>query len=551
MKVGLRSFLGLAACVLCLAQVAFGQRAGVQGVVTDSSGGVMVGAVVKVSNLDTGVTNRALTNEVGFYAFPLLEQGRFKVECTAKGFAPQEQPELRLEVGQTARLDFRLHPGAMAEVIRVSGSATLLQSETTEVGQLIDGKRILEMPLNRRNYLELAQFTVGVLPARQLGKGVRQDGASGGEGAFRAGGTQVGQNAVLLDGTDNSSRLGGGVLGFQMQAVKPPVDAVSEFKVITNNTSAEYGYRTGAKVLVSTKSGTNELHGSVYEFLRNDKLDGSNFFANRVGSKKPAFRQNQFGGTAGGPILKNRTFFFFSFQGTRIRLGQSYTSSVPSRDVLNGDFSQQPPTRRNIFDPLTLTGTGAAAQRMPFPGNRIPSTRFDAVAKRVADLYPSPSISGREHLPNNFFLSPSDSDDADQYDLRFDHNITDSHRMFIRYSIRNQLTDQPGPLPYPATGGIGQIVVLDADNVTMTLNSTFGSNKNNELRFGFTHFPTRFDIPSAFQENLNPKLGIKGAPGDTFGDGLEYGMTLFQPSDFQSLGPQGFFPNRLLGGICG
>jgi hypothetical protein len=352
----------------------------------------------------------------------------------------------------------------------------------------------------------------------------------------------VAQNTVLLDGNDNSSRNSGGPLGFQSQVVKPPVDAVGEFKVITNNTSAEFGYRTGAKVLVSTKSGTNEFHGSAYEFLRNQKLDGTNFFANRVGSRKPAFRQNQFGATAGGPVFRNRTFFFFSYQGTRIRLGQSYISSVPSLDVIGGDFSRQPVQRRNIFDPLTLTGTGANATRLPFAGNRIPASRFDPVALNVARLYPAPNIAGREHLPQNFFFSPSDKDGSNQYDMRFDHNLTTRHRMFIRYSIRNQFVDQPGPLPLPANGGTGQTIVLDGDNVTMTLSSTLGAAVHNEARVGWSHFPTRFDIP--YTENLNPPLGIKGAPGDSFNDNLDHGFTRFTPTGFTEVGPRCCWPNQ-------
>ncbi|MGH9632626.1 MAG: carboxypeptidase regulatory-like domain-containing protein, partial [Bryobacteraceae bacterium] len=273
----------------------FAQNSGIQGVVTDTSGAVVPNASVTVTNLATGVVNHAATNEQGFYTVPLLPAGRYKVDAAASGFAPQQRPEMRLEVGQTARADFEMSVGTVAETINVSASAALLQTETTDVGQVIDNKRIVEMPLNGRNYLQLAQFTVGVLPGRQLGRGAR----SGEEGGFVSMGLAAAQNNVLLDGNDNSSRTSGGPLGFEAQAVKPAVDAVAEFKVVTNNTSAEYGYRTGAKVLVTTKSGTNDFHGSLYEFLRNDKLDGTNFFANRAGSVKPPYRQNQFGGTFG------------------------------------------------------------------------------------------------------------------------------------------------------------------------------------------------------------------------------------------------------------
>ncbi|MEK7408618.1 MAG: TonB-dependent receptor [Acidobacteriota bacterium] len=521
--------------LLLAASVLWGQGSGIQGVVFDATGAVIPGAVLKVTNADTGVATTRKANEVGFYSAPSLGPGRYKVECQAEGLAPQEK-EIRLEVGQVARLDFKLNVGAVSERIEVSVAGVLLESETTTVGQVIDGKRILEMPLNGRNYLELAQFTVGVLPSRQLGKGHR----TGDEGGFQAVGMHVFQNTVLLDGNDNSSRSGGGPLGFQAQAVKPPVDAVAEFKVVTNNTSAEYGYRAGAKVLVSTRSGANQLHGSLYEFLRNDKLDGTNFFANRSGSTKPTYRQNQFGGTLGGPVIRNRTFFFGSFQGTRIREGQSFISSVPSREAINGDFSRQPPTRRNIFDPLTITGAGANAVRQPFPGNRVPANRFDPVAKTVADIYPAPNIAGLEHLPNNYFFSPSESDDADQHDFRVDHNFSDNDRFFVRYSIRNQLNIEPGPLPVPALGGDGQTVRLDGDNVVANYSRALSATMFNEFRIGWSHFPTSFDIP--VRENLNKKFGIRGAPGDTFNDGLDHGYSNFSPSGFRQLGPRGW-PN--------
>jgi len=532
--------LGVLFAVFVVLAPLYGQSGGTfQGVVTDSTGAVVPGAEVVITNMETGIKNTAITNQIGFYTMPLLNPGLYSVSCAVTGFAPSERRDLRLEVAQTMRVDFKLTLGTVTEVVTVSAAAALLQSEKSDVGQVIDGKRILEMPLNGRNYLQLAQFAVGVLPSRDQGKGTRQDGEQGGEGGFRAAGMHAAQNNIILDGNDNSSRNSGGPLGFQSQAVKPPVDAVGEFKVVTNNTAAEYGFRTGAKVIVSTKSGTNEIHGSVYEFLRNDALDGTNFFANRSGDKKPTYRQNQYGLTVGGPIIKNKMFMFFSWQGTRIRLGRSYTSSVPSLDALNGDFSQEPTPNRDIYDPMTYDpNTGA---RQQFEGNKIPASRIDPLAKKILALYPQPNIAGREHLRDNYFYSPVQTNDFDQYDFRWDYNVSSAHQWFIRYSIRNQNENQPGPLPYPAMGGTGQTIVLDGDSVATALSSTFGATKFNELRFGYTHFPTRFDIP--FTENLNKQLGIKGAPGDSLNDGLDHGMTLFNIGGFTALGPRGFWPN--------
>src|SRR5262245_33990171 len=527
--------LTLLMCLLSLPALA--QVTGVatlQGVVSDGSDAALVNAEVTVTNLDTGVAVKATTNETGLYRVPALNPGRYSVEAKANGFAAARVNETRLEVGQTARLDFKLKIGDVSETVEVTSQATLLNSETTDVGQVIDGKRIVEMSLNGRNYLQLAQLTAGVLPA---GNSRTSD-----EGGFLAFGQHTYQNNVLLDGADNSSRASGGPLGFEAQAVKPPVDAVGEFKVLTNNTSAEFGYSTGAKVIVTTKGGTNEFHGSLYEFLRNDKFDATNFFANRSGAEKPVFKQNQFGGTIGGPVIKNKAFFFFSYQGTRRRIGQTFLSTVPSSDIKErGDFNKQPAIRRNIYDPDTLTGSGTNAVKQQFLRNILPLNRWDPVAAAIIKLYPDPNISGRENDTNNYFFSPSAKDDANQYDWRGDYKFSEKHRFYARYSKRDQNKLDPGPLPLPADGGLWTTTILPGHNAAANLNSAFGSTVTNELRFGITHFPTRFDIP--YTENLNPQFGVKNAPGDSFGDDLDHGWSRFTPSGYTEIGARSFWPN--------
>src|SRR5262249_45132188 len=194
---------------------------------------------------------------------------------------------------------------------------------------------------------------------------------------------------------------------------------------------------TGAKVVVSTKAGANEFHGSLYEFLRNDAFDATNFFANRAGAKKPPFKQNQFGGTLGGPVVHNKAFFFFSYQGTPLRTRRSFTSTGPSRDIKErGDFSQQPAQRRNVYDPLTIQGAGSAATRQQFANNTIPLSQWDPVAAALIKLYPDPNIPGRENLTDNYFFAPTAKDDANQYDGRVDYNISTKRRLFGRSSYR-------------------------------------------------------------------------------------------------------------------
>ena len=311
-------------------------------------------------------------------------------------------------------------------------------------------------------------------------------------------------------------------LTYQVQAVKPSVDAVGEFKVITNNVSAEYGYRMGAKVLVSTKSGTNEFHGSLFEFHRNDVLGANNFFFNKLGQETPQFIRNQFGGTVGGPIIANKTFFFFSYEGSRLRKGLTGAqSTVPSQQMRNGDFSLAPAGFRDIFDPTTTTGSGAAAVRQQFPNNMIPQSHFDPVGKQMLDFYPLPNIAGRDHLPLNYFASPGAADDGDGWDVRVDHNINDNHRIFGRFSYREQANFGPPRLPAPAFGGGGLLLALEAQNIAFNYNATVSSNILNEFRFGFSRMPSAFDLadPEAVS---NSSIGLAGTP-----DPNEPGTALF------------------------
>ena len=369
----------LGTCALPLFTAAlFAQTASIQGIVKDQSEAAVVGAHVIVTNLDTGLRRETTSNETGLYTVPTLPVGRYTLKATTPGFSVEEVTEIKLDVGQTARVDFTMKPGAVTESINVSASATLLNSETTMVGQVIENKRIVEMPLNGRNYLELAR-TSGTTAAR----GSRPQG----EGVFSAGGQHGYQVQVNIDGVDNSLTYSGGPIGFEAQAVKPSVDAVGEFRVVTNNLSAEYGNRMGGQVFVNIKSGTNAIHGTLFEFLRNANLDGTNFFANRVGSKKPAYKQNQFGGTIGGPIRKDRTFLFASYEGTRTRLGRSFVSTVPVQELRDGDFNRIRP----VFDPATTVGTPASFTRQPFAGNIIPKSRWDPLFPKLLALYPLPA----------------------------------------------------------------------------------------------------------------------------------------------------------------
>jgi hypothetical protein len=505
----------------------YAQSGTIQGVVKDSSDAVVAGAGVSIVNIDTGLRRDLTTNEQGFYTAPTLPAGRYKLTASKTGFANSEVPEVKLDVTQTIRMDFSLKAGTVTESIQVTATAALIDSETTTVGQVIDNKRIVELPLNGRNYLDLAKLTAGTNPGR--------GGRTQSEGGFSGSGQHIYQVNVTIDGVDNSSVASGGPLGFEAQAVKPSVDAVSEYRVVTNNLSAEYGTRMGGQVFVNIKSGTNEIHGTAFEFLRNSKLDGTNFFANRAGRTKPTYKQNQFGGTFGGPVKKDRTFYFASFEGTRTRLGRSFTSTVPTDDIRNGDFNRVRP----VFDPATTVGNPASFTRQPFPGNVVPRNRWDPLAPKLLDLYPRPNLS--TGIVNNYFFAPNESNDVNTYDFKGDHNLSATQRFTARYSMRQRDRYEPGPLPLPADGGQSTTTAIDSHSVAAAHTSTIGAAATNELKFGFTRMITKFDVP--YDKPLFAEFGIKGIPKVNNPGSNDHGLSRFTPAGYAELGTRSFWPN--------
>lgn len=512
--------------LLLAASAAFAQTATVNGIVTDSSDAVIAGARLEVTNLETGLRREAVTNETGAFSFNLLPVGRYRIAANANGFGVSERPEIKLDVDQVARLDFKLKPGAVTESVQVTAAAALLDSETSTVGQVISNKSIVELPLNGRNYLNLASLTAGTAPS--------VGGRTAAEGGFVAGGQHGYQVNIMVDGLDNNSVASGGPLGFEAQGVKPSIDAVGEFKVVTNNLSAEYGGRMGGTVLVNLKSGTNELHGTAFEFVRNDAFDGTNFFANRNGAKKPVYRQNQFGGTLGGPIRKNKTFLFGSFEGTRIRTGTSSISTVPTIAERTGDFSKV----RNIFDPLTTTGTGSAMRRNPFPNNFIARDRWDPLFPALLALYPTPV---NANVVSNYYFSSTDRSDTNTYDFKGDQNLTDRARLSIRYSRRDKDQYQNGPLPLPADGGLATTTGITSHSVVSSYTQTLSARTANEVRFGFSRILSAFDIP--YDKPLYDQFGIKGIPKTYLALSNDHGLTRFSPSGYAELGSRSFWPN--------
>lgn len=505
------------------AALCFAQLATVEGEIHDPSNAVVPGAQVKVTNARTGVSTTSLSNATGFYSIQGLIPGTYSVEARVQGFETAVQQNLTLDVNQIARIDFTLKTGAISQTVDVSAAATPLTTDSSSVGQVISNKTVVELPLNGRNYLQLAQLTAGVSPST----GSRNTS----QGSFTALGQQVYQTNILVDGLDNSTRASGGELGYQAQAVTPSIDAVEQFEVVTNNNSAEYGVRMGATIIVETKSGTNQLHGSLYEFLRNGDLDATSFFS--VGQNKPAYHQHQFGGTLGGPILKSKLFFFGSFEATRIDAGTTSIATVPTMAQRTGNFAG----RSAIYNPATTALVKGLDVRTAFANNQVPVARFDPIAVKLVNLYPLPNLPG---ISNNFYFSAPGTANTNEYDDRVDYDISSNQRFFLRYSRRDFNQLQPGSLPLPAAGGTWETVGLGSNSFSGNWDSILSPSATNELRIGYSRMNSLIGVPDTV--NYNSQLGIQGIPPG-LGAANNTGLTLFSPSNYAQVGTQNFWPN--------
>ena len=510
--------IALIATVLLLAgALAAQQDQGViTGTVTDSTGAVIPGAKVTVRNVDTNIVQTAETNVNGVYFVGPVRVGRYEVAVEAEGFKKSVRSGIEVHANDRIGLDFELEIGAVTEVIEVTGQTPILKTETSALETVVDRRQIEQLPLVDRNYQILAKLAAGVFP--EIGgrdRGPLQRGGAQAAG-FTAHGQPALQNNYLIDGIDNNST----VMGMQdrkAQTVIPSLDAVQEFKVQTSNYSAEFGRNAGAVVNVTIKSGTNELHGSLYEFVRNDIFDARDAFSytDRTGDGKAdpeVLRQNMFGGTIGGPIVKNKAFYFFSYEGWRVRLAQNDRSVIPTPLERRGDFSQ---TRglKVLKDPLGGT----------FPGKVIPPSRLDPVMSALMELYPEPNFS--DITRTNYLSNPPWRTDRNQYDMRFDYHISSKDTIFGRYSWYDFNALRGAPLPGLARGGVGNDRSLDDNrgrHMVVNYTRVVSPSIVNEFRFGYKWLDVlkRNDSDVPLTE-ANSKYGIKGVPqperGEIFG----------------------------------
>ena len=474
---------------------AFAQTsAGLKGVVTDSSGAVVPAAEIVVTNLDNGAKRQTVTNETGDYDIPLLPSGRYTIAGRKPGFKQAIREDVRLELNQIAQIDFTLTAGEVSETVEVRSSAPLLESNTSSVGHVIETKAVSDLPLNGRNFAQLAILGPGVTgvgysASGTIGSGTRPDDMRPGTELFSNGNREQSNN-FMLDGVDNNFRRNG------LITLRPSVEAVLEFKIQTNLFQAEQGRNPGATINVITKSGSNSFRGSAYEFFRNSRLDARNFFA-KPGSPKAQYQQNQFGASLGGPIRHDKLFFFADYEGFRKRQGTfASVNTVPTVAMRGGDFSGV----RAIYDPFSVTpapGTASGYSRTPFPGSVIPAARFDAVTSRLIQAYPLPDTTA---LANNQVTNPVLGQSWDQGDIRTDYNLARNTTMFGRFSQQDTLTLPPSTFGLRTIPGLAVPVGLGnsttyagsnnlvAHHAVIAATHIFSSSFIADARFGYGRF---------------------------------------------------------------
>ena len=498
---------------LAAGQCLFAQTATLTGRVTDATGAVVVGTTITVTQVATNAVRTVQANTAGYYTVPLLPPGEYRVTVEQAGFKQISRSGIVLEVDQRAQIDFALEVGAMTEKISVTADAIQLNTVEASQGQVIENQRIVDMPLNGRDYNQLALLSAGTV---QPTSGSRY-------GGFSTGGTRITQNNFMLDGLDNNAiELAGAQRRSEM--VQPSIDAIQEFKVQTNSYAAEYGRAMGGVVNVSIRSGTNDLHGSVFEFLRNEKLDAKNFFDSPT-APKPPFKRNQYGLSLGGPVYipkllngKNRLFFFGDYEGTKIRESSTTSSSIPTLKMRTGDFSDL--GSKKITDPTT---------KGPFPGNIIPLSRIDPLARTLVDLYPSPQNSS---LNANYLVNSPVVSDADRWDFKTDVNVTSKDNVSWRLSKQNESYPAILPLPAPAYGGGPYDYITEGYNTGANWNHVWSPNLIMNVRAGWNFALFKRDNPTQTNgELLNRKYGIKGG-----NDTLPGGMSNFPITGYRALG---------------
>jgi hypothetical protein len=472
--------LALSAALPARAQVTTGS---ITGYVFDPAKRPIVGAQVAVSDSLRANVRQAVTDSKGLYYLADLPPATYTLDCSAASFAVSSV-HIQVEVNAIARMDFHLTIAARRETITLVEETPALQTESGELGTVIDQSRIDSLPLNERNFLRLALLTPGVLPPVENSELSTRDSF-----AMHANGGREEYNDYLLDGVDNNDQ------DVNRYVLQPSVDTIQEFKIATNSYSAEYGRNAGGQVNVITRSGTNDWHGFAYDYLRNRDLDARNYFD---GSVKPEYVRNQFGGGVGGRIVRNRTFFYVTYDSLRDRSGLSQLATVPTAAERAGDLSGLGTT---VVNPLT---------QQPFPGNRIPATMIDPLASKILYMYPLPNLPG---TVGNYLAQPIGQNNNWQFNGRLDQILTDRDRLTLRYSYGHNNLYEPYAENSTQVPGYGDYLYDRGHNALIHYDHVFGPSTVNSLLLGL-NLATRLLLPQNYQTNVGALWGVNYLPTD-------------------------------------
>jgi hypothetical protein len=576
------SILVVAIAALLFSPAVWGQATGsFSGTVTDKSGSPVSGATVTVTSQGTGAVRETTTDEAGHYIVNLLPVSVYTIRVEYKGFQPVETKDVKLQVDEQRELDFALSPAAVSTSVEVVASEVAVETTNPSLGQVITSQQVAQLPLNGRDFVQLATLTPGTTqetnPNSFFTSGASSEVAARGSFSLSVGGSRANSTDWLLDGTDNNELTAGGI------GILSSIDSIQEFKVLTYNYSAEYGTRAGPAVLVTTKSGTNNFHGSVFEFLRNTALDAKSYFATTT----EKFNLNQFGGTLGGPIRKNKTFFFIDGEQKDQLHGIPFQGLVPTAAMRTGDFSADnfgnpvgqvvvtnpymsgaskvlnPPNpnpnvpNNNVYfqcdpsgNPMPLVSVAGGQQFQGTPCNKIPSQLFNNIGSQMIALYPAPTP-GYNVNGNNFQSEPVRSLYETKFDIRVDQNFSSADSLFARFSYDQANSYVPGG----AAGffaeanafGSNQGIINHARNVAIGETHVFSTASVNQFSFGYNRI---FDyITSQGTSTCEAtKLGIPGANvgcvNGTTCAGSSCGLTSTQVTGggYWSLGDRGYSP---------
>jgi Carboxypeptidase regulatory-like domain len=550
--------------VISLCPLLYSQANGsLSGTVADKTGSVVAGATVKITSQGTGATREVKTDGSGHYLAPLLPVAIYTIRVESQGFQTTEQKDIRLQVDEQREVDFTVNPASVSSTVEVSATEVAVETTNPTLGQVIAAEQVADLPLNGRNFVQLATLTPGVTqetnPNSFFTQAASSEVAARGSYSLSVGGSRASSTDWLLDGVDNNELTAGGI------AILPSIDAIQEFKVLTYNYSAEYGTRAGPTVLVTTKSGSNRWHGSLFEFFRNTKLDAKSFFA----SSTEKFNLNQFGGSLGGAIQKDKTFFFLDYQGKRQRHGIPFTGVVPTPAMMGGDFTLD--ALGNNHAPLVNPFSGGSFQcdssgnAIPSvngiqpagtPCNKIPIDMWDPTGKQMIDLYPTATVT----VPNgifNYSNVPVRKLNEGEFDIRLDHNFSSKDSVFARFSYDQANSFVPGGSPAFAEAnafGSTQNISNHGRNVAVSETHVVSDRNINQFTAGFSRiFNHILSFGNGSCEAAN--LGIQGAdlnskcPGAPAGvvtqstkDCVSCGLTSTELSGYWSVGDRGFAP---------